>query len=105
MSEQKQPGIVLMVKFKSALSIEEAKERYRERMPEFRELPGLLQKYYVHEPATGEVGGIYIWDSEESLQGYLRSDLRESIPEAYRVVGPPRIEKFQVMDRLFEDDA
>jgi len=47
--------------------------RYKERMPQFRELPGLVQKYYSYDEATGEWAGIYLWDSEESLAAYLES--------------------------------
>ena len=53
------PGILLLVRFKSSLPAEELKKRYSERMPLFRDLPGLLQKYYVYDSATEEWGGFY----------------------------------------------
>jgi heme-degrading monooxygenase HmoA len=89
-----------MVKFKSALSMEELQRRYRERMPDFRSLPGLVQKYYVHDPATDEVGGLYLWDSEESLQAYLASDLRKTIAAVYEVQGQPVVQRLSVLDVL-----
>jgi heme-degrading monooxygenase HmoA len=96
-----QPTIMLIVRgLKSNLPREEMNRRYKERMPQFREVPGLVQKYYSCDDATGEWAGIYFWDSEESLAAYLESDLRKSIPEAYELIGPPRIEKFQLVDVL-----
>jgi hypothetical protein len=69
-------------------------------MPQFRALPGLLQKYYVHDPATGEWGGVYLWDSQESLEQYKASDLRKSIPETYEIIGTPRVEVCGVIEPL-----
>jgi heme-degrading monooxygenase HmoA len=88
--------IVLSVKFKSALSDSEVMRIMQERAPRFRELPGLIQKYYGHEKETGEFTGIYVWDSEQSLREYRDSELARTIPEAYQAEGQPRIEVFEV---------
>jgi len=87
---------ILSVKFKSALSYEDLMRVARERLPRFRALPGLIQKYYGREQSTGEYTGIYIWDSEQSLREYQDSELSRTIPEAYQVDGKPRIEVFEV---------
>jgi heme-degrading monooxygenase HmoA len=89
--------IIQMVKFRSGLSDEAVRRVMEERAPQFRALPGLLQKWYVREPATGEFSGIYLWDSEESLRAYRSSELARTIPGAYAVAGPPRIEIFEVL--------
>ena len=94
------PGVLLVVRFKSALATDELERRYKERLPEFRNLPGLLQKYYIHDPASDEWGGIYLWDSQASLNDYLASDLRKSIPDVYEIVGAPRVETHPVADVL-----
>lgn len=92
--------VVMVVKFRSGLSPEELRRRYSERMPEFRRLPGLIQKHYVHDAAADEWGGVYLWESEEALQAYLASDLRHSIAWVYEVQGSPRIEVLSVVDDL-----
>ena len=95
------PAVMLIVRgLKSALSREEFERRYKERLPQFRELEGLVQKYYSYEESTGEWAGIYLWDSEESLAAYLASDLRKSIPSAYELTEPPRIERMPIVDVL-----
>ena len=53
-----QPALILSVRMRSELSLEEIMEIAEERAPEFEALPGLLQKYYVEDVETGEVGGI-----------------------------------------------
>ena len=100
MVSNKYPKVILIVRFRSSLSIDEATRRYKKRLPEFQALPGLLQKYYLHDPASDEWGGMYFWDSQESLDEYMGSDLRKSIPEAYQIVGAPRVEIVKVIDTL-----
>ena len=104
--ENPQPTIMLMVRgLKSDLSREELERRYRERLPQFRQVAGLIQKYYSYDESTGEWAGIYLWDSEESLARYLESDLRKSIPEAYELTEPPRVERFPIVDVLRAADS
>lgn len=96
-----QPTILLIVRgLKSDLPQDEMERRYKERMPDFRNVPGLVQKYYSCDEKTGEWAGIYFWDSEESLAAYLESDLRKSIPSAYELTAPPKIERFPIVDVL-----
>jgi len=95
------PTIMLIVRgLKTKLSREEFERRYKERLPRFREVAGLVQKYYAYDEATGDWAGIYLWDSEESLARYLDSDLRKTIPTAYELTEPPRLERFRIVDAL-----
>ena len=96
----KNPKVVVTVKFKSRFDDAEVQRRYPERMPEFRKLPGLVQKYYLYDRKAGEWSGIYFWDSMAAVQEYMQSDLKKSIPEAYGVVGTPRGEVFELVDTL-----
>lgn len=98
---QTHPTLMLVVSgLRSNLPHDEMVRRYKERLPRFREVPGLVQKYYSHDETTGEWAGIYLFDSEESLDGYLASDLRKTIPSAYELTGPPRVERFPIVDIL-----
>lgn len=94
------PAIILVVHFRSDLPDEEMKRRVEERMPRFREFPGLIQKYYSKDPVTGEWGGIYLWDSKASLDAFVGSELQRSIGAAYAVKGEPTIHRFLVGDVL-----
>lgn len=101
MSDVAKSKIVLIVKgLKSKLPKGEMDRRYKERMPRFRELEGLLQKFYSYDEATGEWAGIYLWESQAALDVYLASDLRSSIPSAYELVGKPQVERFSIIDVL-----
>ena len=91
--------ILQIIRLKSALAEEELLRRAKEREPQFKAIPGLLQKYYVKIGQAGEYGGVYVWDSPDSLQAYRDSALAKSIPEAYEIIEAPNIE---LMDILFQ---
>lgn len=97
-----QPATVLLVRFKTSLTLDEVMKVANQRAPEFRALKGLQQKYYLQDAATGEVAGLYLWDSESSLAEYRKSELRASIAKAYRTEGEPRIEVYNVLMPLRE---
>jgi heme-degrading monooxygenase HmoA len=97
--------IVQMVKFKSGLSDEEVRRVIAERAPQYEALAGLRQKLYISEPETGEYGGVYVWDDEESMREFRQSDLAATIPDAYRVEGEPRVEIFDVVSILRAEEV
>ena len=97
------PALVLLVRFKSGLPFEEMLKVAEERAPEFRALTGLRQKYYLHDAATGEVAGLYFWDTPEDCAAYRESELRATIAEAYRIEGEARVEVYRPLFKLREE--
>ena len=89
--------ILQYVKLRTELSEEELLAIAEERAPQFRALPGLVQKYYVRRDGPGEFGGVYLWDSMESLAAFRESELAATIAQAYRVVEPPVVEIAEVL--------
>ena len=100
MVDSTHPEVLLVVTFKSSLPPDELEKRYQGRIPEYRKVPGLLQKYYLHDPSSGEWGGFYLWDSQASLDAFMTSDLRRSIPDVYQIVGTPRVDTHHVVEVL-----
>ncbi len=88
--------VIQIVKFETKLSFEEVLDIARERAPEFRKFSGLLQKYYIRMDPPNRYGGVYIWESADSMKEYRASDLATSIPQAYHVIGTPEIETYEV---------
>jgi len=95
-----QPALIVLVRFRSPLSLDEIMAIARERAPEFRALPGLQQKYYVQDAESGEYGGFYHWESPEAFAEYRESELRASIAAAYQAEGEPRVEVCRVIEPL-----
>ncbi len=92
--------ILQFVKLKSNLSENVLLAKAKERAPAFKALPGLLQKYYVKLKEEGCYGGVYVWDSPESLLAFKESELAKSIPEAYEVTEPPIVDIMNVLFQL-----
>jgi len=95
-----EPALVLLVRFKSSLPFDEALRIVEERAPDFQAVEGLQQKYYLRDPASGDVAGLYLWESAEHAAAYRDSELRASIAEAYQAEGEPRIEVYEVFKKL-----
>ena len=98
-----QPAVVLRVRFKSALSFDEVKNIVEERAPAFEALPGLHQKYYLHDPESGDIAGLYLWESAAALAQFRDSELRATIAEAYQTQGEPQVEVYNVFKVLRGD--
>jgi hypothetical protein len=79
-------GAVLFVRARSGLDAKELERRLLERRPRFLEVPGLLQKIYGRDPATGAVCGIYFFESQAALAAFRESELAKTIPTAYEAV-------------------
>ncbi len=95
--------ILQIIKLKSDLPEEELLKRAEERASNFKTIPGLLQKYYIKTGNEGEYGGVYLWDSKQSLKNYQTSDLAKSIPSAYAIKQVPDIELLDVIFQLRDE--
>jgi len=90
---------VLFVRIKSSLEFEELERRLLERKPGFLEVSGLVQKIFGHDPASGDLCGIYFFESREALDAYRDTELAKSIPDAYEATDVRR-EVFEELYRL-----
>lgn len=100
MEEKKTGAIMQMVRIKSALSEDELLKIAKEREPQFKAISGILQKYYVKLDGQNEYGGVYIWDSMESLKEFRESELAKTIGAAYQAIEPPSVEVVNIMFEL-----
>ena len=92
--------IIMTVTFESGLAQQDAYSTAEERLPQFREVPGLLQKFYVKRNEPSTYSGIYIWDSIESMKNFRESELAATIPAAYQVKGKPQVDVSEVFTTL-----
>jgi heme-degrading monooxygenase HmoA len=94
--------IIQIIRIKSELPEEELLKIAREREPQFKAIPGLIQKYYIRLGSEGEYGGVYVWDSPESLKAYRESELAATSAKAYKVVAAPSVEIADILFQLRE---
>jgi heme-degrading monooxygenase HmoA len=89
--------IIQIVRFRSGLPDEKVVENYKARAPQYREVEGLVQKYYLRYPDTGEVGAVYVWESSEAIRAFHESELGRSIGDTYQVQGEKVLENAEVL--------
>src|ERR1700743_1091668 len=88
---------VLMVKFNSTHSPEELNNGCQEDLETFRNVPGLLQKYYVTEEISGSISGIYIFETKKARTTFWESELAKGIPTRYGIIANTlRIEQYDM---------
>jgi heme-degrading monooxygenase HmoA len=88
---------ILFVRIKSGLDAQEFERRLLERRPRFREVSGLVQKVYGRDEATGDVCGIYFFESNAALAAFRESELAKTIAAAYEAIDVRR----EVYDVLY----
>lgn len=93
---------ILFVRVSSKLKPEEIERIAAVRRPNFQEIPGLIQKVYGRDDRTGDVCGIYFFESDEALAAFRRSDLAKTIAAAYEAV-EVRPEVYSVLFSLWPD--
>lgn len=96
---------VLLVVYRSGLTTKEVADLIESRADRYKRVKGLLQKLYIRDESTGQAGGIYVFDSKESLSAFQNSDLAKGIGKAYRVSEPPTRRVFKVVKVLFESEG
>ncbi|MFR0357601.1 YdhR family protein [Streptomyces sediminimaris] len=77
---------ILFVRITSELDAQEFERRLLERRPRFHDVPGLLQKVYGRDSETGDVCGVYFFESREALDAFRTTELARTIPAAYAAV-------------------
>ena len=87
---------ILYVRIKSDLDAEEMDRRLNERKPCFLEVPGLIQKIYGRDEATGDACGIYFFENKQALAAFRDSELAQTIPTAYEATDVRR-EVYEVL--------
>ena len=77
---------ILFVRVNSKLDEKELDRRLIERRPRFHDVPGLVQKIYGRDEATGDVCGIYFFETQEALAAFRETELAQTIPTAYEAI-------------------
>lgn len=72
------------------------------RIAAFRDVPGLVQAFFLEARDVDEIAAFFVFDSEESLETFLASDLVAETPEVMKVQGDLKRGRFEVTETLHE---
>jgi Putative mono-oxygenase ydhR len=67
----------------SSVTRDKAAELFRGSAPKYRNLPGLVRKYYVYSAEQGTGGGVYLWKSREDAERIYTPEWKQMIRERY----------------------
>ena len=77
--------ITVLVQFKvpEPLSREKAREIFSSTAPKYREIHGLIRKYYILSQDGKTAGGIYLWNSREDAERLYTEEWKKFILDKY----------------------
>ena len=77
--------ITALVQFKlpQPVTREKAREIFSGTAPKYREVPGLIRKYYVLSQDGTSAGGVYLWKSRADAEKLYTADWKKFIRERY----------------------
>ncbi len=95
--------ITALVQFKlpKPMMRDEAQQVFSTTAPRYRDLPGLIRKYYVLSEDGGTAGGVYLWQSRNEAEKVYDNDWKKFISDKYG--SEPRITYFEtpiIVDNL-----
>jgi hypothetical protein len=86
----------VLFRMKQQLPEPELKNLLAQLVEIYKKVPGLKHKYFILDTKTGEVGGIYTFESQDALDTYLKSDVYKDVVVS-NSQGEPKVEIFNVI--------
>jgi hypothetical protein len=74
-------------------TVEEARDLFFGTAPKYREVTGLIRKYYLLSQDGKTAGGVYLWDSRENAQNLYTEEWKQFIFDKYGA--PPSVIYFE----------
>ena len=92
---------IVQIKRSSPMSLDEAREVFLSTAPKYRDVAGLIRKYYLLSEDGNTAGGVYLWESREAAEAMYKTEWFAFIREKYGV--DPEVTYFEspvVVDNL-----
>ncbi|MHA2284018.1 MAG: YdhR family protein [Promethearchaeota archaeon] len=93
---------IMVLLFETGLKIEDLVKTSNERFEKFLHVKGLLQKFYISDRNSNQIGGVYVFDSKENLEAFRESELSKSTSETYKFLGPEDARFYNISRTLRE---
>lgn len=88
--------MILQINFELAVSVPDFERLAQTVAPAYAEVPGLQWKVWLLNRATREAGGIYLFDSQASLDAFLNGPLAAQV-KALPEIRNLSVKQFEVM--------
>jgi len=74
---------IVQFELSAPITLDEATQRFESSAPKYRNLPGLIRKYYIRSEDGRTAGGVYLWDSRKSAEQAYNAEWRERVEALY----------------------
>lgn len=77
--------ITVLVQFKlpEPISPKQAKDIFSSTAPRYREISGLIRKYYLLSEDGATAGGVYLWQSRKDAENLYTGEWKKFVREKY----------------------
>ena len=92
---------IVQIKGPTPMSLDKARAVFTSTAPRYREVPGLIRKYYLLSEDGNTAGGVYLWESRGAAEAMYNPEWYAFIRDKYEV--DPQVTYFEspvVVDNL-----
>ena len=77
--------ITAIVQFQlpAPISLEEAARTFELSAPKYKNLPGLIRKYYLRSEDGARAGGVYLWETRQAAEAVYSGEWRARVKQLY----------------------
>jgi hypothetical protein len=74
---------LVQIKLPEPMTVDKAQEVFAETAPKYREVKGLIRKYYLLSEDGEIAGGVYLWKSRQAAEQLYTDDWKAFIMQKY----------------------
>lgn len=74
---------LVLFRFPSPITLEDATRRFESSAPKYVKLPGLIRKHYVRVEDGSRCGGLYLWESRTAAEACYSGEWKERVRKLY----------------------
>jgi hypothetical protein len=75
--------VVVQVAMPEPISLEDAAKKFESTAPNYKNLPGLIRKYYLRSEDGCKTGGVYLWESRAAAEAVYAGEWKARIQRVY----------------------
>jgi heme-degrading monooxygenase HmoA len=65
------------------ISLEEAARTFESTAPKYKNLPGLIRKYYLRSEDGRRAGGVYLWETKAAAEAVYNAEWKARVEQVY----------------------
>ena len=74
---------VVQFRLPQPISLDAAARHFESSVPEYRNVPGLIRKYYLRAEDGRTAGGVYLWESRAAAEATYSTEWREHVAKLF----------------------